>query len=263
MIRRLSINSESVRSLELGVDDKTIKEYDRKVALEDDRHNFHLWQEMKLLLSIAAPAVLVQFSVLFIFPQTASIVGRTLGTEALAGFSLGSLVGNLTCVSIMAGALTAADILMPRAWGAKKYEEMGFLAVRGVIICSFFLLIPIIPLCTSMEWIFDRLGQDKGASLLASKWIRFFFNRSSVPALVPCSSVFFELSKPCIPHGFCLRCCLVRHASNLAQYFGAYNRRERISYRHLFDTMDHDWPSLYISSLQAGGETRNMAAFFH
>ena len=129
---------------------------------------------MRLLMQIAAPAVVVQFSVLFIFPQTASVVGRTLGTEALAGFSLGSLVGNLTCVSIMTGALTAADILMPRAWGAKKYEEMGILAIRSVIICIFFLLIPIIPLFTCMEWIFDSMGQDKDASHLASQWIRIF-----------------------------------------------------------------------------------------
>ena len=55
--------------------------------------------------------LVVQFSVLWIFPLTASVVGRTLGTEALAGFSLGSLVGNLTCLSIMTGALTAADIV--------------------------------------------------------------------------------------------------------------------------------------------------------
>eukprot|EP00537_Pseudo-nitzschia_pungens_P016108 CAMPEP_0172406842 /NCGR_PEP_ID=MMETSP1061-20121228/72292_1 /TAXON_ID=37318 /ORGANISM="Pseudo-nitzschia pungens, Strain cf. pungens" /LENGTH=511 /DNA_ID=CAMNT_0013142629 /DNA_START=42 /DNA_END=1577 /DNA_ORIENTATION=- len=173
-MRRVSIDSDSIRSLELGVDDQKIEEFDRKVASEDDSHVFHTLEEMGLLFQIAAPVVLVQFSVLFIFPQTASAVGQTLGTEALAGFSLGSLVGNLTCVSVMAGALTAADILMPRAWGAKKYEEMGFLAIRGVIIGGFFLLIPIIPLCTSMEWIFDRLGQDKDASFLASQWIRFY-----------------------------------------------------------------------------------------
>ena len=141
---------------------------------ENDEYGFNLWHEMKLLLDIAAPAVVVQFSVLFIFPQTASTVGLMLGTEALAGFSLGSLVGNLTCVSVMAGALMAADILMPRAWGAKKYKEMGILAIRSIIICGFFLLIPVIPLLTCMEWIFDLLGQDRDASYLASRWIRVF-----------------------------------------------------------------------------------------
>merc|ERR1719410_233657 len=51
---------------------------------------------------------------------------------------------------------------------------MGILAIRGVVICSCFLLIPVIPLLTCMEWIFDRLGQDKEASYLASQWIRVY-----------------------------------------------------------------------------------------
>ena len=106
MIRRISINTDSVRSLELGVSEETVKKFD-----ESSQDNFKLWPEMILLMKIAAPAVVVQFSVLWIFPLTASVVGKTLGTEALAGFSLGSLVGNLTCLSIMTGALTAADIV--------------------------------------------------------------------------------------------------------------------------------------------------------
>jgi MATE family multidrug resistance protein len=170
MIRSPSLNTESDMQ-----DDDKLEEFDRKLAKDDNNEDaFNLWEEMKLLLEIAAPAVVAQFSVLFIFPQTASTVGLTLGTEALAGFSLGSLVGNLTVVSVMTGALTAADILMPRAWGAKNYEEMGILAIRSVIICGFFLLIPVIPLFTSTEWIFDRMGQDRDASYLASQWIRVF-----------------------------------------------------------------------------------------
>ena len=77
MIRRQTINSESVRSLELGVDNEQIEEFDRKqaAAAGNNNHNFNLWQEMKLLMQIVAPAVVVQFSVLFIFPQIASAVG--------------------------------------------------------------------------------------------------------------------------------------------------------------------------------------------
>mgnify|MGYP005680680015 CR=1 FL=1 len=63
---------------------------------------------------------------------------------------------------------------MPRAWGAKNYKEMGIIFIRSVIICSFLLLIPIIPLFTCMEWIFDSMGQDKNASHLASVWIRIY-----------------------------------------------------------------------------------------
>lgn len=145
-------------------------------------HQFDLWQETKVLLHIAAPAVIVQFSMLFIFPQTAAVVGRTLGTESLAGFSLGSLVGNLTCVSILTGALTAADTLQPRAFATRKYPEMGILSLRAFLICSLLLTLPIVPLCTSMEWVFDVLGQNKNASHLASQWIRIYL--LGVPAML-------------------------------------------------------------------------------
>jgi len=141
---------------------------------EADTEEFNLWTESKLLLQIALPAVAVQFSVLFIFPQTAAMVGTVLGTNELAGFSLGSLVGNLTCLSVMVGALTAADTLMPRAFAAERYSEVGRLAIRGFAMCAALLVVPIIPLCTVMEWIFDALGQDEYASHLASEWIKVY-----------------------------------------------------------------------------------------
>jgi len=147
-----------------------------------EEEDFQLWNEAKTLLEVAVPAVAVQFSVLFIFPQTASIVGRSLGKEELAGFSLGSLVGNLTCLSVMVGALTAADTLMPRAFAAQHYKEIGRLAIRGLIFGSLLLVIPIVPLYTVMEWIFDKLGQDPEASHLASEWIRIYL--FGVPAML-------------------------------------------------------------------------------
>ncbi|KAI2504544.1 MatE-like protein [Fragilaria crotonensis] len=147
-----------------------------------DDELFSLAKEGWLLISIAAPAVTVQFCVMFIFPQTASTVGRELGTEQLAGFSLASLTGNLTILSVMVGALTAADTLMPRAFGAGSYEEVGRLAIRGVAMCTVLLLPPIIPLLTTMDWIFNQLGQDPIASKLASQWIRVYL--LGVPAML-------------------------------------------------------------------------------
>jgi multidrug resistance protein, MATE family len=143
---------------------------------------FHLMQEASMLLNIALPSVAVQFSVLFIFPQTASAVGLQFGTIELAGFSLGSLVGNLTCLSVMVGALTAADTLMPRAFASGRYAEMGHLAIRGFVTCALLLIPPIIPLCTIMESIFEALGQDPVAARLASKWIRIYL--LGIPAML-------------------------------------------------------------------------------
>ena len=147
-----------------------------------DDELFSLAKEGWLLISIAAPAVTVQFCVMFIFPQTASTVGRELGTEHLAGFSLASLTGNLTILSVMVGALTAADTLMPRAFGAGSYDEVGRLAIRGFAMCILLLIPPIIPLFTTMDWIFNQLGQDPVAAKLASQWIRVYL--LGVPAML-------------------------------------------------------------------------------
>lgn len=141
----------------------------------NDDDEASILHEAKLLFQIAIPTVAVQFSAYFIYPQTASAVGRNLGTEELAGFSLASLTGNLLCLSVIVGALSALDTLMPRAFGTKHYPEVGKLAIRGFLVCTLVLLIPIIPLVTSVESIFDALGQDPIASALASEWIRIYF----------------------------------------------------------------------------------------
>ena len=137
--------------------------------------SFHVMQEAAILLNLALPSVLVQLCMYFIFPQAASVVGRQIGTEALAGFSLGSLLGNLTCLSIMIGALTAADTLMPRAFGRKDFRTLGILVIQSVTVCSGLLLLPLIPLVTCTDWVLVHwLGQDVIASRLAAEWIRVY-----------------------------------------------------------------------------------------
>jgi multidrug resistance protein, MATE family len=131
-------------------------------------------QEARLLFNIALPTVAVQFSIFFIYPQTASAVGRNLGTEELAGFSLASLTGNLSCLSIMMGILTAADTLMPRAFAAGNYKEIGDLAIRGYVSCALTLFIPLVLLSTAMDSIFYALGQDPTAAELATNWLRIY-----------------------------------------------------------------------------------------
>jgi MATE family multidrug resistance protein len=165
---------EQVEEAAESIDEEGSENEDLDGTMTYKHEPFVLWDESKLLFNIALPAVAVQVSVLFIFPLTASVVGRNLGTNALAGFSLGSLVGNLTCTSVMVGCLTAADTLMPRAYGTGNYKELGRLAIRGFVICSLLLLVPIVPLFTIMEWVFVQLGQDEYASHLASQWIRYY-----------------------------------------------------------------------------------------
>jgi MATE family multidrug resistance protein len=143
-------------------------------AVCESKKSFHVLDEAGRLFHVAIPSVAIQFNMMIIFPMGASFVGTTLGTEALAGLSLGSLVGNLTTLSVMVGALSAADTLMPRAYGSGRYDEIGRLAIRSVVVCACLLIPPIVPLCTIMDWALVQLGQDPVASSLAASWIRIY-----------------------------------------------------------------------------------------
>ncbi|KAL7578019.1 hypothetical protein ACA910_014961 [Epithemia clementina (nom. ined.)] len=88
----------------------------------------------------------MRFSLVWIVPRTAAAVGQQLGSVALAGFFLGSLVGNLTCLSILEGSLTAADTFVPRAFGAQDYREVARLVVRATLVGAVLLTFFAIPL---------------------------------------------------------------------------------------------------------------------
>jgi Na+-driven multidrug efflux pump len=163
---------------------------------------FNLAHEAWLLFYIAMPAIVVHLSLLFVFPQTASAVGLTLGTKELAGSSLGSLAGNLTILSVITGALTAADTLMPRAFGSGMYRQVGQLAVQGFVVCTLLLIPPILPLCTMMEWAFKRLGQDADASMLASEWIRIYLVGLPAILLLRVTQSFLNAQHVVLPLAF-------------------------------------------------------------
>jgi MATE family multidrug resistance protein len=163
---------ELLREAEEGLEE--LKHEMEEEAVCENKKGFHVLEEAGRLFYIAIPSVAIQFSMLIIFPMAASFVGTTRGTEELAGFSLGSLVGNLTTLSVMVGALSAADTLMPRAYGSERYDELGRLAIRSVVVCVVLLIPPIVPLCTIMDWALVQLGQDPVASSLAASWIRIY-----------------------------------------------------------------------------------------
>lgn len=170
-IRELSIESRSIveeleEALRLdSIDDDISSENQPFQVLEEAKHLFH----------IALPSILIQLSLFFIFPQSASAVGKILGPVELGGFSLGSLIGNMTILSILEGTLTAADTLMPRAFGCKRFDEVARLLIRSIFVCSVLLIIPIVPLWFYSETLLVALGQDPEASHLAQEWIRYYF----------------------------------------------------------------------------------------
>ena len=135
---------------------------------------FSLYQEAKTLVGIALPTAIVQLSTFFTFTQCASAVGRHMDDESLAAFSLGSLSGTMTSISFIVGTLSASETLQPRAFGLKRYREVGLLAIRGFIMCLISLSIPIFLLLTRSDVIFDKLGQNEDVAHLATQWIKVY-----------------------------------------------------------------------------------------
>jgi multidrug resistance protein, MATE family len=185
---------------------------------------FHVIQEAKKLINISLPTIIVQFSVYFIYPQTASIVGRKLGTEELAGFSLGSLSGNMICLAVIIGVLSAANTCMPREFGRKRYEQVGIIAIQSFLVCSMILIFPMIVLMTCMDGIFTQLGQDPIALQLAVKWLRIYVMGVPFVLLIRVLQCFLACQNLVWPMAYgCAFGCLVIHPIFLRffiPYFG-------------------------------------------
>jgi len=154
---------------------------------------FHFQTEATLLLSIALPTVVSQFCGYFIFPLTAASFSRylpsssssssslstniinTSSREALAAFSLASLSGNASCTSTVIGILTASETLQPRAFGLRNYHQVGILAIRSLLVCTVFLILPIVLLCTNLDYLLEVVGgQNAEASQMAGAWIKLY-----------------------------------------------------------------------------------------
>lgn len=151
-------------------------------------------QEMLKVLFAALPTVVTQVCLYSLFPIATSSVGRHLSSEELAGYSLGSLMGNFTCISIILGALSAADTLLPRAYAAKRYPLLGILMVRSVIICTLFLLGPMV-LLSQPHWtstMLVRWGTEPQVALYASRWMRVYI------VGIPATTIFRAIQRYCV-----------------------------------------------------------------
>ncbi len=135
---------------------------------------FDAISELSMLFQIALPTVAVQFCTFIIFPITASYVGRDLTTDDMGAFSLASLSGNLTTISIIIGILSASETLQPRAFAVRDYEEVGIIALRGLFMCVVCLAVPVGFLMTCVKPIFTLLGQDAHVASLSDEWIHIY-----------------------------------------------------------------------------------------
>ena len=83
-------------------------------------------------------------------------------------------MGNLCTQTLVTGLFGAIDTLSPQALGKGEYNEVGYLAIRGVI-CSVLLPVPInIILIMYLKYILIALGEDEEASNFANEWYNIF-----------------------------------------------------------------------------------------
>ena len=126
------------------------------------------------MVELAVPTIIVNLGLFMPPAVVASFVGRTLGTVAMDGFSLGNLVVNLFAISILWGVFTANDTLSPQAFGTKNYREVGMLAIRGFVVGILAVLPPSAVLFFSTERMLLALGQPPAPSALAAEYYRVY-----------------------------------------------------------------------------------------
>jgi MatE len=257
---KLSVSREEeelVRSIPFSNDDDALA-----APTNSPTAPFDLVHEFHLLLHIAAPSVLIQFSLYFIFPLSASVVGRQLGTTALAAFSLGSLVGNLTCLSVLEGALSAADTLMPRAYSVKQFAEVGRLAIRGAVVGVALLLRSVVPLLLYREQILIGLGQDPAASALAGDWIRIYFFGVPPNLLFRVLMRFLVAQHKPWPLVLSSGGAMFHAASSLTVRSCSITWIAWVRYCLCFDAVMHSYFTCCVSKCPSCARRRNMAGLF-
>lgn len=126
--------------------------------------------ELRLLVQLAVPTIIIQVG--FTAPSflTASYVGRRFGSVYLDSFLIANLTGNLFTLSLLSGLYTASDTLSPQAFGVGNYREVGLLAMRGYLGS----MIIILPICTLLFLFMEQglvaFGEDKQVAHLAARW---------------------------------------------------------------------------------------------
>ena len=122
---------------------------------------------------LTIPATCVYFGLFTPQALTAAFVGRKLGVQYLDGFSLANLMFVLG-LSVLQGLVTANDTLMPQAFGAGNYKEVGFLAVRGFAVS----LLVMVPICTLlylyMHDVLLFIRQSPAPARLAEEFFRVY-----------------------------------------------------------------------------------------
>jgi len=134
--------------------------------------------EARLFMRLASADVAIGLLLCLVPVQVAHGLGRHMGLHALAGYSLGVLVGNLTARSLLTGLLAAFDTLGARALGRGEHRQVGILALRTWGLALVFVT-PLALAWGYAEQVLLWLGQDPQVAVLGEQYLRIY--RFSLP----------------------------------------------------------------------------------